>query len=108
MVCRVGFDIAVGHGLLQGFVEDAVEVADCLGRKALFGQGVVIALDGVGIQGVQFDSAQAGLDPGLDNALVMVYRARLDAAQVFGGPDTCLNSLLISVRHCGITSMCLI
>ena len=55
MISRIGFDIAIGNCLLQGFMENAMEIADGLGRKPLFGQGVVVALNGVRVEGIQFD-----------------------------------------------------
>ena len=87
VVCRVGFDVAIGYGLLESLVEDAVEVADGLWCKPFFGQGIVVALDGVGVECVQLDSAQPWLDPGPDNALVIVHRSGLDGSQVFRSPN---------------------
>ena len=68
-------------------MEDAVDVLDGLRCKALFGQPIVVALDGVGVECIQLDGTQAGLDPGLYHALVIVYRSGFDGSQVFRCPD---------------------
>lgn len=52
MFSRVGFDIAIGNCLLQSLVQDAMEIADGLGRKPLFCQGVVITLNGMRVASV--------------------------------------------------------
>jgi hypothetical protein len=65
---RVGFDIAIGYCLLQSLMKDTMEIADGLGRKPFLGQGVVVALNGVRAEGIQFDGTQAWLNPGVYNS----------------------------------------
>jgi predicted RNA-binding Zn-ribbon protein involved in translation (DUF1610 family) len=62
----LGLDIAIGNCLLQSLMKDSMEIADGLGCKPLFCQGVVMALTGVRVEGIQFDSSQAGLDSVVD------------------------------------------
>lgn len=86
-ICWIDLDVAIGNGLLQCLVEDAVDVLDGLGCKPFFAQTVVIALDRVRGEGFQLHSTQTGLDPGLDHTFVIVHSPGFHTAQVFRRPD---------------------
>ena len=79
-------DIAHLHRLLEGLVENAVEVLDCL-WGVVNAQTVVELLNGRGVQGLQPDRAHSGLEVVPDVLGVVEHRQRFHTAQVVPRPD---------------------
>ena len=79
-------DVAVQDCLPQSRVEDPVDVLDCL-RGELLELAVVKALHGVGVQGVEADPANLGLDMIPDDGPIGIGGALLDAEEILFGPD---------------------
>lgn len=63
-----------------------MDVLDRLCRE-LLELAVVKALHGVGVQGVEADSANPGLDMVPDDGPIGIGRALLDAEEILRGPD---------------------
>ena len=83
----IGSDVIVGDGLLEGAVEDAVDVLDGLGGASRSGQGIVKLLDGVGVQGFQLGCSQGRLQVLLRLLGVILLGQRLQVVQILGNPD---------------------
>ena len=79
-------DVAVQDCLPQGCVEDPVDVLDCL-RGELLELAVVKALHRVGVQRVEADPANLGLDMIPDDGPIGIGGALLDAEEILFGPD---------------------
>lgn len=79
-------DVAVQDRLPQGRVEDPVDVLDRLCGE-LFELLVVEALHGVGVQRVEADQADLGLDMVPDDGPIGIGGALLDTEEILLGPD---------------------
>jgi len=88
IVGGVALDIPEPLRLLQSTVKYPVRVLDRLRRKPLDPLHIVIALlHIVGVELLQLGSAQRGLDIVFKHPLIVIFRVRLYAAQVFSRPD---------------------
>ena len=79
-------DVAVQNRLPQGRVEDPVDVLDRFCGE-LLEFAVVKALYGVGVQRVEADPANLGLDMIPDDSPIGIGGALLDAEEILFGPD---------------------
>ena len=86
-ICGIGADVVVGDGLLEGAVEDAMDILDGLGGETRSGQIVVKPLNGVGVQCFQFGCAQSGLQVLLHLFVVVELGQGLQIAQILCYPD---------------------
>ena len=84
---RIGSDVIVCDGLLEGAVEDAVDVFDGLGGQPGSGQGIVKLLDGVGVQSFQLGGTQGRLQMLLRLLGVILLGQGLQVVQILGNPD---------------------